>query len=128
MMKATLQQQRVLPVIVFVAGALLAASTYGADRKGAYRLYGSRTCSEYLQAKQEGNPVGGVAVDGWVAGYISAYNSIAPDTFNIMGGSDLGGALLWLKNYCEKQPLSELGEAMQLLIKELQPKRKRQGD
>jgi len=56
---------------------------------------------------------------GWIRGYITAYNSQTPDTYDIQGNTDLESIELWLDNFCKENPLKELGEAMQFLTDEL---------
>lgn len=63
------------------------------------------------------------SMSGWVAGYLTAYNQFTPDTYNILGNSDLIGVLLWIKNYCEKNPLDSAAAALKNLTPELYPRR-----
>ena len=79
---------------------------------------------KYIQEKQE-KSVSDIVTQSWVAGYVSGYNSWVPDTYDILGNSDIESAMLWLENYCKANPLKNLGDGMVMLIKELRPKRHR---
>ncbi len=59
----------------------------------------------------------------WMLGYLTAYNTQTPDTYDIQGQTDLSGILVWLENYCKQNPLHGFIDAMTLLMDELHPKR-----
>jgi hypothetical protein len=93
-----------------------------ADAKGGYGTNGVRSCAVFLQ-EFEAKSWGQVAIQAWLAGYITAYNLQTPNTNQILGNSDLLGAELWVKNYCEKNPLKNIANAAESLMTELYPKR-----
>jgi hypothetical protein len=107
---------------LLVVGVTFGTGASAADDAGNFSVQGGATCSKYL-SEQSSKSVVFTSYMGWVAGYMSAYNSLTPDTFSILGNSDLGGALLWIKGYCEKNPLDTVAQGMQALIWELYPKR-----
>jgi hypothetical protein len=53
---------------------------------------------------------------GWLSGYLSSYNRYAVDTYNILGRSDLEGAMLWVENYCKAHPLESFSDAVSSLV------------
>jgi hypothetical protein len=53
-----------------------------------------------------------------------AYNALTPDTADILGGTDLSGAMLRLQRYCEAHPADSLAQAMLALTAELYPGRR----
>jgi hypothetical protein len=57
-------------------------------------------------------------------GWLTAYNKFTPDTANIIPNG-VDGAALWLNNYCTKNPLSNLHDALQALVTEAYPSRQR---
>jgi hypothetical protein len=61
----------------------------------------------------------------WVAGYLTAHNRNAPDTYNVLGAGSLPGVMLWLETYCRDNPQSQLAIGMDELTRELRAKRHR---
>lgn len=96
------------------------------DEKGEYFATGASSCGEFV-ANRRADDYRAVRDGAWVAGYITAYNLLTPDTHSIAGTSDLSSMLLWLDNYCQAKPLNILPEAMQALTMKLRPKRHRSG-
>ena len=45
------------------------------------------------------------------------------DTWEISGQTDTEAMLLWLENYCKKNPLDGFADTMEKLMGELHPKR-----
>ena len=60
----------------------------------------------------------------FVAGFVSGVNLQSPDTYDVLGQSNIDGTVLWLKNYCEKNPLVKVGKPLVELMAELFPTRK----
>jgi len=111
-----------LCISFLLSGTLIGPSAVAADADGSYFQQGAMSCSKYLtEQKKESWAYSGYMA--YVAGYFAAVNLKTPNTYNILGNSDLGGAMLWLKNYCERQPLSNIANALQVLIVELYPSR-----
>ena len=105
-----------------LSGALVGPQAVASDANGRYVQQGAVPCSTYLteQKKETWSYTGYI---GYVAGYFAAVNLKTPNTYNILGNSDLGGAMLWIKNYCERQPLNNIADALHELTVELYPKR-----
>jgi hypothetical protein len=62
----------------------------------------------------------------WLAGYLTAYNTLQPDTYDIQGAADMPSLMLWLENHCKARPLDSFGTAVSELTTELYPKRVKQ--
>lgn len=101
---------------------LISVSARAAGTDGTSAMIGSISCGRYVENRK--NQVWGQN-EYWVAGYITAYNLWTPDTWDILGTSDLDSAMLWLETYCKANPLESLGMGMHYLINELRPKRHR---
>lgn len=102
---------------------LLLTSTvaWGADEDGMYWAQGSMGCGTFVdRQKYESQAVENRA---WISGYLAAYNRIVPNTYDILGGSDMKSAILWLENYCKEYPLKVLAEGMANLTSKLYPRR-----
>jgi len=63
-----------------------------------------------------------IAAYHYVLGWLSAFNALTPDTFNIVP-TGANGAMLWLNNYCAKNPLKNLDAGLQALVEEAYPSR-----
>jgi hypothetical protein len=62
---------------------------------------------------------------GWVTGYITGFNSYAPNqSGDVSAGTDLDGELAWIDSYCQAHPLDSLFRATSALIRELETRRR----
>jgi len=93
-----------------------------ADANGRFGTVGVKSCAVFLQELEE-KSWGQMGNLGWLGGYITAYNLKTPNTYQILGNSDLLGAELWVKNYCLKNPLKNMAGAAESLMIELYPNR-----
>lgn len=105
-----------LMVTMTVFGTPLAAGTTGAPDA----TINAASCGTFLRnfatksvENSEDHP--------WLAGYVSAYNYLKSITFQILGHSNLLSAELWVKSYCEKNPLKDISDATAALMVELYP-------
>jgi hypothetical protein len=108
---------------LLLSGALAGSPVVADDNTGKYLIRGAPTCGIFLRelsAKSTAN----LRDYGWIAGYITAYNFFVPNTYDILGNSDMPSAELWVKSYCEKNPLKNMADAVESLMIELYPARK----
>jgi hypothetical protein len=110
-----------LILAVLVLGAL--PSAWGRDAGGSYATVEASSCADLLQHRQARGWAYN-ADTAWVAGYLTAYNALTPDTNDILGGTDLSGAMLRLQRYCEAHPADSLAQGMLSLTAELYPARR----
>ena len=120
--------KRILPVLLMLASA----SGWTSDRNGEMWIQGDTTCGQYTDAragratpKYDEALVIRIAAPHWLAGFLTAYNMLTPDTYNILGNSDLQSALIWLDNFCKANPLENISAGAAALVTELYPKRHR---
>ena len=92
------------------------------DKDTNYRVMGALSCGEWVKERKEDGWETVVTIS-WVSGYLTAYNLLAPDTYNILGNTDRESVYLWIDNYCQANPLNDLSDAMVHLAIELQPGR-----
>ncbi|MBI3370189.1 MAG: hypothetical protein HY017_00330 [Betaproteobacteria bacterium] len=112
--------------ILLAALLLTATGEAPADDVGRrYLALEPRTCGQYTQAYKDPQAGANVELRGWVAGYLTAYNTLAADTYSITGGSDLDAAMLWLANWCMAHPSRQLSNAMEALTAAFHPQRQR---
>ena len=111
--------------LVLLGGVFVAGSATASDPSGNYAVNGQLSCAKFLQ-EWKGDALASAATVSWVAGYMSAFNKLTPSTYSILGNSGMRSAMLWIKNYCEKKPLSNVDEAIFYLLIELYPNRLQQ--
>ena len=112
-------------IAVLVLLLLAVVPGRASDKDGAYFALGLGTysCGAYVESKRAFR--NRVQVYDWVNGYLSAYNNLQSDTYDILGNTDIDGAMVWLENHCQKHPLEAFATAVQRLVIQLGPKRKR---
>ena len=111
--------QLAFPLIVVL---LLPISGICADAKEVGLVYGVGTysCSKFVEAKRNGK---GGFYAAWATGYVTGVNWTLPDTYSLLGNTDIGGAMLWLENFCQTNPLTTFATALSALVHELYPTR-----
>ena len=104
---------------------LMASPATAADANYAYSSRGFIACScgQYINAIDTGDVLTEGGMGNAFLGYITAFNRITPDVYDILGGQHPDGATLWLENYCRENPLHHFTEAIAALIAELWPRR-----
>lgn len=115
-------------VMQILLAALLLVATGESPADDGTRRYlaiGARNCGQYTQAYKDTEGRARVEIREWVAGYLTAYNTMAADTYSIMGGSDLDAAMLWVANWCMTHPSRQLSNAMEALTAAFHPHRQR---
>ena len=111
-----------LMLVFAVSVGVLGVSREGAamDANGMYWQVSAVSCWEFVESRRNGT-------DGpfkwWLAGYLTAMNDLLAETYNLVGSDDLSGPMLWIENWCGKNPLRGLAEASSALVHELYPRR-----
>lgn len=108
--------------LLILAGLFGSTSAAASDKQGQFYGQGKISCSDFLEEQKTKSWTSSV-YKGFIAGFLSGYNLAKPNTYNILGNSDINGAVLWIKNHCEKQPLEDVNEALNALAFELYPRR-----
>jgi hypothetical protein len=111
---------------------LLPIGCWASDQNGKYREtytpdHGS--CASYLLAQNEcghGNCRDLNTFSDWLMGYITAYNSSTPDTFDIVANTNLKSTILWLGNYCKQNPSKSFSQSVESLMNELYKTRQKE--
>ena len=111
---------------LIVAAALLcmAPGAWARDASGSFDTVGAKTCAAFM-SDHKAQSWAYNADTAWVTGYLTAYNALTPDTSNILGDTDVSGAMLWLQKYCLAYPDNGLADAMLALTAHLYPDRYR---
>jgi hypothetical protein len=92
---------------------LMGAGAATAARATAVTTYGTglQSCGAYLNDREQQNADEVDFVD-WLSGYLSGVNATSSHTNNILGDSDLTGAIHWLDNYCHLNPRTRFAAAV----------------
>lgn len=90
-------RRRTLVLLLF----LLSLPVQAKDDNQQFAVFGvgERLCGDYLMARSDG----GHHFDpyyNFLSGYLSAFNLIVPDTYNILGKRTVSESLAWLDRYC----------------------------
>ena len=74
------------------------------DFEGAYAVYGAggESCKAYLESMKTGKKQD-YFID-WTIGYLTAFNVIMPNTYNILGESGFAESQGWLQRHCNRYP------------------------
>ncbi len=98
----------------------MTASASAMDGNTNFMVYGRLSCGKYLDARKANDTLGYV---GWLAGYVTAANFYAPNTFDLLGSTDMPSALAWLEKHCRENPLRDFQVSVRNLLIELYPMR-----
>lgn len=82
----------------FAGSPALAATGNG---EFAIKDAGKADCSSFIAAKNSGGEEYG-RFSGWLMGYISAYNQVMPETFDIAPWQEMDLLMALMQNFCEK--------------------------
>ena len=115
--------RRLIPVLLL---CFLASPAWAADIRGKHTDYAVPACKSYLdavarmRARKESDPfdVQYARAWGWIAGYLTAYNTNVPDTFDIIGERP-AGVQLAVEAYCKEHPDHTFAQLMDARMKEL---------
>lgn len=98
--------------------ACVASTTvWAADSQGNYAIWGAggRSCNQFAQAQQDASKL--APFRDYLMGYLTAFNTLTPDTYDAVGGESLEATLSWLGDYCEQHKMDSFERAMgQLLL------------
>ena len=103
------------------------AGTTSLDGRYHIQGLGNRDCAVFLVEFERSSP-GFARFLSWTAGYVTAMNRAAPETFDVLGQRDLYSVIDWLGRYCEKNPAAPFATAVDALVKDLFPERRKTGD
>jgi hypothetical protein len=130
LVKATARRSVEMKRAVLLATLLVPTIGSPADNDGNYKAITVRdamgSCGAYLNARDRGHNLKYDQINvytAWMLGYLTAYNRLTPDTYDITGGENVNALMLWLENHCKKDPFETFASAMRLLTEELYPKR-----
>jgi len=121
--------RRPLAAGLFCLLAATATPSESASLDGRYHIQGlgNRDCSVFLVEFERSSP-GFARFLSWTAGYVTAMNRAAPETYDVLGQRDLYSVIDRLGSYCEKNPAAPFATAVDALVKDLFPERRKTAD
>ena len=118
---------------IFIAALLLPIGGVASDVHGKFRNFipaGFDSCRAFVTAVdncQQGRCTKISLFKVWSAGYLTSYNLLTPDTYDIAGGREADSTdrstIIWLEDYCRHHPSQTYTEAIKRLTIELYPHR-----
>jgi len=104
----------------------LLSPAWAADIRGKHTDYAVPTCKTYLDAaarmgaRKDSDPFDAqyARAWGWIAGYLTSYNTNVPDTYDIIGERP-ASVQLAVDAYCKEHPDHNLAQLMDARMKEL---------
>jgi hypothetical protein len=78
----------------------------------------SKNYSNQLKAALDQQQLYRFMYEDWLGGYLTAYDRNTDGITNILEGTDIAGAMLWLENYCRMHPTESFADAAFALVTE----------
>jgi predicted MarR family transcription regulator len=96
---------------------LIGAGTAPAAHAVEITTYGTglKACDAYLDARERDDP-DQIAFIDWLSGYLSGVNATSKHRNNLLGLSDVQGAMNWLDDYCRARPSVHFAQAVGMLL------------
>lgn len=110
-------------IAVMLAALLVGTSAHAVDSNGRFHIVGagSVSCQQYTDATDQQK----LYAETWWAGYVTALNRTASDTYNILGETTPQGMNAMIAKYCADNPEMRLALAIHNVVEQLQPRRTR---
>lgn len=122
------EQHNMKKVCAAILCAGVAASTLcrAADEDDKFLVWGvgGSSCNTYLNARAAGK-ARQESFTSYLMGYLTAYNTLVPDTYDIAGNMKADEMLLWLDGYCDDHKIVSFETAVHDLTASIADKRKK---
>jgi len=126
---ATNGRSTMKPTLCGACLLLVAYAAGAADENGQYATLAATnesTCGTFLSARDEahrGQFARQNMYKSWLMGFVTGYDFGAPDTYDIAPAMDLDAMMLWVENYCRRNPLASFAQSAGALATQLAPDR-----
>lgn len=110
-------------LVLMLSGYSIAANARDAQQQFAAYGVGEYSCSMYSKARAEAADEEDF-IRQWLAGYVTAFNLIIGDNYDIFGSTDFEGMISWLDERCQKYPNENLTNAVARFTEITYPYRK----
>lgn len=111
-------------LISFLLMFMFSQLSMARDFEDNYAVYGAGadSCKAYLNSMKDGGRNQDYFID-WTIGYLTAFNVIMPNTYNILGETEFSESQGWLMRHCKRYPKQLYINAMIKLTEVLYPLR-----
>lgn len=115
--------------LCLIASVLLTSQADAANAKNIYSVIGRglESCGKFTAAANEGTYQNRWSdwnkYLSYTQGYLTGVNLYLPDNKDILGNTDMEGAMAYLEKYCRDNPLSKYTDALDSLTTDLYPTR-----
>ena len=108
---------------ILALSALASARSEAADQNARFsvRGLGTTTCTKYLDASESEEFV------HWITGFLTAYNWLTPDTYDIAPQYNSNGLKRFMDLYCGQNPQQRIIEAALAFVNAVHEKRAKSG-
>ena len=113
--------------LLFFALGMDDAGSADANKRFSVRGLGTKTCSKYLEERNLDAKQAELDYSNWFTGFITAYNWLKPDTYDISQNHNAHGLLVYLDLYCGKHPKSKIIDAAKDFANVVYSKRQKVG-
>jgi hypothetical protein len=115
---------RLFLAVIFVSSVGITPSV-ARDIDGEFVVFnsGTNTCTDFLSARHDGN-LRLEPYHEWLSGYLSAFNLIVVNTYDITGDSNYIEIIRWLDQYCQQNQDLSFANASAALTMALYPERR----
>jgi hypothetical protein len=111
---------------LFSGLAMSDASSADASKRFGVRGVGTTTCSKYLEERNL-DAAGSEQYAHWFTGFLTAYNWLQQDTYDISANYKSNGLLRYLDLYCGRSPKNRIIDAATSFINAVYSKRQKTG-
>ena len=119
-----MQRQFLTVFTVCLCAAIHPSSSKAADTQGMLWLFNKTSCVEYVEDRKLPDHTGRNGIDQiYVGGWLSAYNALVPDTYDITGGKDIDSVMQWIDKFCRDNPFESVQTGLIALAHDLYPNR-----
>lgn len=100
-----------VPLLMAVS-LFISMSTLAADAGGNYAIWGvgQSSCHKFLKSREADESR---QYKDYLMGYLTAFNTLSDDTYNISGKTKLGEIEQWLAGYCDLHQIESFNRAIQ---------------
>lgn len=111
--------------MIFAACLLFLRQAHSKDIDGEFVVFsvGANTCTDYLASRRAGT-ASMEPYKQWLMGYLSAFNLIVVNTYDILGQRDYRHIIRWLDRYCSQNRKESFVNASAALTVSLYPERR----
>jgi hypothetical protein len=116
-----------IKILILLSALVFSGQSFAADENGRYAAtgLGTSSCGKYLEEMGGEDSMSQLFYISYTAGYVTGVNFGLGDTWNITASTDSAGIDAFLLRFCTENPLKYYTTALEALMAELYPNRKK---